>query len=112
VTGGVGADLFVFNTKAAGFATIVDFSSGVDQLQFKATAFGGVSGSTAVSNTNFITATNAPNISTGYGHVGFTENTTNGNLYYQSSATGPAIQVAIIGDGSHHLLTAGDIHFI
>ena len=111
VTGGNGNDLFVFS-NSSGLATILDFTSSRDQLQFKVATFGGTAGSVAVQGTTFTTTTIGPNAATGFGHVGFTENTSTGALYYQSSASGPATQVAIIGDSTHHTMAAGDIHFI
>ena len=126
MTGGGGADYFVFNSAPNGTSnvdTITDFTQNTDLLQFSKAVFTAVTtaagagvtlaAGNALSGTEFISGAGRITAATTAQH--FIYNTTDGALYYDadgSTATIAAIKVAIIGTSSHPGLVAGDIHII
>ncbi len=126
LTGGGGNDYFVFNTAANGsnnVDTITDFSKilgNTDVLLFsKANGFAGIAtagsaGTGTVLNAAEFFAGSAVNTTSATAGVHFMYNTQSGALYYdQDGANGAAaVQVALIGTGTHPTLAAADIHVI
>jgi hypothetical protein len=112
LTGGAGADHFLFNAPSEGGDHIIDFTSGADSIDVLLTAFTGLSGKGAVSNTDFVTSTNASTINLGSAH--FAYNPSNGQLFYDSNggdaSGGSRIVLAVLDN--HAAIAATDIHKI
>ena len=114
--GGNGADHFRYNAKTDGIDSIVDFAHGEDVFDFAHTGFGN-----HLALRNADTGTLDPNhfAATSDGHATaaraqFLYNTTDGTLSFDADGTGhsAAIKIAVLGVGTHPLLTSADIHLV
>ena len=115
LSGGTGTDSFLFNTKpgAGNIDTITDFVHGTDKLQFSSSVFTGLGGlSGTLGSDQFYAAAGA--ISAHDSSDRLIYNSSSGALYYDQDGLGgaAAVQVALLGTGSHPTLSASDIQVI
>ncbi|NTV98285.1 MAG: hypothetical protein HGA70_03880, partial [Chlorobiaceae bacterium] len=115
LTGGSGRDSFIFNT-IPGFGnrdTITDFVHGTDKLQFSSSVFTGFDGLIGTPGSDqFYSAAGAVTAHDLSDRIIY--NSSTGALYYDLDGAGgtDAIQVAVLGTGSHPSLSASDIQII
>jgi Ca2+-binding RTX toxin-like protein len=117
LTGGGGANIFVFNTAPAAnsVATITDFKSGTDVLQLDHSVFTAATIGT-VSASDFVSSSNAAGAVARDATDHFIYNSGTGALYYDAdgSGAGAKVQIATLSAPSasapHPALTAADIH--
>lgn len=104
LTGGAGADIFVFDTTASSsnVDNVADFSSGVDKIQLSKSIF-----TAAGATGNLLTRAFWSGAGVVKGHDAddrFVYNTTTGNLYYDADGSGTvaAVLVAMLGTATTH----------
>jgi Ca2+-binding RTX toxin-like protein len=112
--GGGGADHFRFNAKTDGIDTIVDFTSGVDVLDFSRLAFGNHLAA-GHGNTGTLDASHFAANSDGQATAAtaqFIYDTTNHILSFDADGTGgtAAVQIALLGNAP--VLTNTDFHLV
>ncbi len=115
LTGGSGKDVFIFNSEpgSENIDTITDFVHGTDKLQFSSSIFDGLAGfNGTLGSDQFYAAAGA--ISAHDSSDRLIYNSSSGALYYDQDGLGgaAALQVALLGTGSHPTLSASDIQVI
>ncbi|MCB1489493.1 MAG: hypothetical protein KDJ88_18795, partial [Bauldia sp.] len=111
-TGGKGKDSFIFKSASEGFDTIKDFMSGVDNLQIKASGFGG----------GLVAGDAAPLVKladiAGYTHASSkgvflfdTSGADMGTLYWDANGGSSSDAIAFVTIGSSSLLQS-DLHIV
>jgi Ca2+-binding RTX toxin-like protein len=115
LTGGAGVDRFIFDTianAATNMDTIADFLSGTDKLVFDAAAFAGLTGGNLSTDAFWSGA----GVSTAHDATDrFIYNSTSGALYYDAdgnAAGSAAVQIALIGTGTHPVLSYSDFEIM
>jgi WD40 repeat protein len=113
LTGGAGADTFVFDfapNRSSNKDTIVDFLSGTDVIQMSKAVFAAISGAAGGLSANQFWS--APGLVAGHdADDRVIYNTTTGILYYDADGSGAstAVQIALLGAGTHPALLYTDI---
>jgi Ca2+-binding RTX toxin-like protein len=114
LTGGLGADKFVFNTALSATTnldTITDFSHGQgDKIQLDNAVMAALGVATGSLGTQFFAAAGATNGNDADAHIVY--NTTTGDLYYDSNGVtaGGTTKIAVIA--GHPALVVGDFEII
>lgn len=102
LTGGAGADSFLLGLPAlSGVDTVLDFISGIDQIQLNAVDFG--LGAGALDSSMLIYGTHATDT-----HAEFIYNATNGRLLWDADGIGGTRAVTIANFENHAAITADD----
>jgi Ca2+-binding RTX toxin-like protein len=110
LSGGAGADHFRFMSKSDGVDTILDFTAGVDILDFARSAFG--SHLTVGGNTGTLAASHFAEDTATAATAQFVYNTSTETLYFDSDGTGSTkpIEIAKLLGVSH--LSSTDFHIV
>jgi len=114
--GGSGADLFVFNvtpSASGNMDTIADFQSGVDKIQLSRAVFKSFGASaTGLTAAQFWSGAGVVKGHDADDRVVY--NNTSGALYYDAdgSGAGAAVQIALIGTGTHANVLFSDFQII
>jgi len=115
LSGGSGIDRFLFNTTLgrSNIDTISDFAHGGDKIVldddiFKALGVTGTTTGAALKSGSFYAAAGASAAHLASDRIVY--DTTSGRLYYDADGLGgtAAVQIALIGTGTHAALSAGD----
>lgn len=115
LTGGAGKDVFLFKHSDA-VDVVTDFVAGADKIAFSAAVFANLDAAKAVtakgvaiSASDFLSGTNITASANTGAHLLYDSDS--GSLYYDADGAGDgsAVQVALLGSGTHPSLSAADI---